>query len=72
MIKTHDLKIVTVDGIAIHYFFKKEKSDINGNPRFKVFVMDPDGAAVYETLFKCYDGQIKEHVIRFIEEAIAC
>ena len=72
MIKTHDLKTVIVDGIAIHYFFKKEKNDINGNPRFQVFIMDPDGAAIYETLFKGYDGQIKEYVIRFIEEAIAC
>ena len=71
MIKTHDLKTVTVDGIAINYFFKKEKNDINGNPRFKVFIIDPEGPAIYETIFKCYDGQIKAQVIRFIEEAAA-
>ena len=69
MIKTHDLKTVVIDGIAINYFVKKEKNDINGNPRFKVFIIDPDGPAVYETIFKCYDSQIKAHVISFIETA---
>ncbi len=71
MSKIHDLKTVVIDGIAINYFFKKEKNDINGNPRFKVFIIDPEGPAIYETIFKCYDGQIKAHVIRFIETAAA-
>ena len=72
MLKTHDLKTVVIDGIAINYFFKKEKNDINGNPRFKVFIIDPEGPAIYETIFHCYDGQIKEYVISFIERAAAC
>ena len=71
MIKTHDLKSVVIDGIAINYFFKKEKNDINGNPRFRVYIIDPDGPAIYETIFNCYDGQIKAYVIRFIETAAA-
>mgnify|MGYP003296141367 CR=1 FL=1 len=71
MIKIHDLKTVVVDGIAINYFFKKEKNDRNGNPRFKVFIIDPEGPAIHETIFHCYDGQIKAYVIRFIEEAAA-
>lgn len=71
MIKIHDLKTVVIDGIAINYFFKREKNDVNGNPSFRVYIMDPDGPAIYETIFKCYDGQIKAHVIRFIETAAA-
>lgn len=71
MQKIHDLKTVVVDGIAINYFFKKEKNDVNGNPRFRVYIIDPDGPAIYETVFKCYDSQIKTLVINFIETAAA-
>ena len=69
MIKTHDLKTIVSDGIAINYFSTREKNDINGNPRFKVFIIDPDTSAIYETIFKGYDSQIKNHVINFIESA---
>lgn len=72
MIKTHDLKTVVVDGIAVNYFFKKEKNDRNGNPRFKVFIIDPDGPAVYEEIFHCYNGQIPEWVASFIKRMTAC
>ena len=72
MLKTHDLKTVVIDGIAINYFYTKEKNDINGNPRFTVYIIDPDTSAIYQTAFKGYDSQIKNHVIRFIEEALAC
>ena len=72
MQKIHDLQTVVIDGIAINYFFKKEKNDRNGNPRFKIFIFDPEGPAIYETIFHCYDGQIKERVISFIEGAAAC
>ena len=69
MQKIHDLKTAVIDGLAINYFYKKEKNDINGNPRFKVFIIDPEGPAIYETIFHCYDGQIKEYVIMFIKRA---
>ena len=69
MPKIHDLKTAVIDSIAINYFYKREKNDINGNPRFRVFVIDPDTAAIYETVFKGYDSQIKNHVIQFIESA---
>lgn len=69
MQKIHDLKTAVIDSISINYFYTREKNDINGNPRFKVFVIDPDTAAIYETIFKGYDSQIKNHVINFIESA---
>ena len=69
MQKIHDLKTIVIDHIAINYFSTREKNDINGNPRFKVFIIDPDTSAIYETVFKGYDSQIKNHVIQFIESA---
>ena len=71
MQKVHDLKTVVIDGIAINYFFKREKNDINGNPRFRVYIIDPDGSAIYEAVFKCYDSQVKEYVTNFIKEGVA-
>lgn len=71
MKKSHDLKTVVVNPImAVNYFYTREKNDVNGNPRFRVFIIDPDGPAVYETIFKTYEGLIADHVRRFIEEAI--
>ena len=67
----HHLKNVRIDGLAIEFFYTKEKADQNGNPRFKVYVIDPDAPAVYETIVKCYESQIKEHVTSFIERAAA-
>ena len=52
MKKYHDLKTVVSDHIAIHYFYVKEKNDTNGNPRFRVYIIDPDAPTVYETIFK--------------------
>ena len=71
MLKMHHLKTVRNNGMSISYFYTKEKADRNGNPRFKIYVMDPDAPAVYETIVKCYESQIKEHVISFIETAVA-
>lgn len=65
--KTCDLKTITVNHVAIQYFYKREKSDVNGNPRFRVYVIDPEAPAVYETIFKCYESQIGERVARFAE-----
>lgn len=68
MKKIHDLKTVVVNHISVNYFYTREKNDVNGNPRFRVYIIDPDGVAVYETIFKTYEGLIKDHVIMFIEE----
>ena len=69
MKKFHDLKTVIVNHIAINYFYTREKNDVNGNARYRVFIMDPDAPTMYETIFKCYESQIKELVTMFIEEA---
>ena len=49
------------------YFYTREKKDLNGNSRFRVYIIDPDGPAVYETILKCYECQIKELVSMFME-----
>lgn len=65
--KSHDVKTVTINNIEYNYFYIREKNDRNGNPRYKIFITDPDALAVYEVIAKTYDGLIKEWVIRFIE-----
>ena len=67
--KTHDLKTVTVNNSFIQYFYIREKNDRNGNPRYRVYIIDPDGPAVYETIARTYDGLIAEYVKKFVEEA---
>ena len=68
MKKIHDLKTVVINHEAINYFYKREKCDTYGNSRYRVFIIDPDGSAVYETIFKCYECQIARRVEMFIEE----
>ena len=69
MKKIYDLKTVVVNHEAINYFYQREKCDTYGNPRFRVFIIDPDGSAVYETIFKTYEGLIGEQVKMFVERA---
>lgn len=70
MIKTHDLKTTKANYEAISFFYLREKNDINGNSRFRVFIIDTETATVYETIFKCYESQIKERVTMYIENQI--
>ena len=65
--KIYDLNKTIANYETVSYFYKREKNDVNGNPRFSVYIIDPDGA-VYESLFKCYEGQIKARVSAFVEE----
>jgi hypothetical protein len=67
MIKEHILQYLIIDNIEIKYFYKREKRDINGNSRFRVYIIDPDAPVVYETIFKCYESQIPELITTFIE-----
>ena len=66
MTKTHDLKTVVVNHIAFNYFYTREKNDVNGNPRYRVYIIDPDGPAVYERIFKTYsvEDSIKNYLER--------
>ena len=66
MQRIHFMHTVRHDGMAINYFYTKEKADRNGNPRYKVYIMDPDAPAVYENTITCYECQIEEHVTSFI------
>ena len=68
MKKIYNLKTVVINHESINYHYKREKCDVYGNSRFRVFIIDPDGSAVYETIFKCYESQIARRVEMFIEE----
>lgn len=67
MKKIHDLKNIVINHESINYFYQREKCDVYGNPRFRVFIIDPDGPAVYETIFKTYEGLIADNVKIFLE-----
>ena len=64
--KTYSLNGTTVNYETIQYFYKRETNDKNGNPRYRVFIIDPIGL-VYEKIFKCYEFQIEERIISLIE-----
>mgnify|MGYP003299631750 CR=1 FL=1 len=66
--KTHDLKTIRANYETVQYFYTREKNDINGNPRFRVFVIDQETATVHEIIFKCYESQIADRVRASIEE----
>ena len=70
MIKTHDLKTVVVNNISFNYFYKREKATQSGNPRYRVWIIDPDGPGVYETILTTYylaDG-VKKYIEFQLEE----
>jgi hypothetical protein len=68
MLKTHDLKTTKANYETVSFFYTREKNDINGNPRFRVFFIDTETATVYETILKCYENQIPERVAALIEK----
>ena len=68
--KMHDLKSIVIGGNCFSFFYLREKNDVNGNARFRVYIIDPDGPAVHETIFKCYESQLSERVSAYIEFTI--
>lgn len=70
MLKTHELKTTKANYETVSFFYIREKNDVNGNPRFRVFILDNDTPTVYETVFKCYESQIPERVTAHIENQI--
>lgn len=70
MKKQHELKAVVIDGQRFEYFAIREKNDPNGNPRYRVFIIDPDGPAAHENIFKCYESQLSEWVTAFVNKEV--
>ena len=68
MKKTHDLKTVYFNNMAVNYFYIREKNDINGNPRYRVFIIDPEGPAVYERIFKTYC--VESSIVNYLEKEL--
>ena len=62
----YDLKTIVIDCNRYSYFYKREKNDVNGNPRFRVWLLDPDNIAIYEKVIKCYESQIHGHLEEII------
>ena len=62
--KEHKLYTVVANYKEVNYFYKREKPDVNGNSRFRVFIIDGDGL-VYESILKCYEYEIEDDVISF-------
>lgn len=60
----YDLKSVVVGFVRYNYFYNREKNDRNGNPRFRVWILDPDGGAVYEEVFTTYnlENAVKNYI----------
>lgn len=62
----YNLKTIVIDCNRYSYFYKREKNDVNGNPRFRVWLLDPDNIAVYENVIKCYESAIHGHLEEII------
>ena len=65
--KIHDLKHIIIDNMEYQYFHIREKNDRNGNPRYRVYIIDPNGPAVYEKIAHTYDGLLSQFVTTFIQ-----
>jgi hypothetical protein len=65
-----DLHSIVIDHCEFNYFYTGAGNDTNGNRRFHIYIIDPDGPAVYETFIKCYTFQIPGRVKNFILENI--
>ena len=68
--KMHDLKTTVANYETVSFFYIREKNDVNGNPRFRVYILDSETSTVYETILKCYESQIPERVTAHIENQI--
>lgn len=68
--KKHELHTVIANYESVYYFYIREKNDINGNPRYRVYIIDPEVSRVYEIMLKCYDFQIADRIRDHIENNI--
>lgn len=70
MLKVHNLKTTKANFETVSFFYIREKCDACGNSRFRVYILDSETPAVYETIFKCQEFQIPERVTAYIENQI--
>lgn len=68
--KQHTLHSVTAHGLTILYFYTKEKRDVNGNSRYRVFMIDTETNTVYERIFTTYESQIATVIMANIESGV--
>lgn len=65
--KIHELKSVVANGWRVDYFAVREKNDRNGNPRYRVWIIDE--SSVIERIFCSYN--LEDSIISFIERGLA-
>ena len=65
--KMHELKSVIANHWRVDYFAVKMKNDVNGNPRFRVWIIDE--SSVIEKVFCTYN--LEDSIINYIEKGIA-
>ena len=70
MNKIHNLKSVVIDHNLFSFFYIRIQCDKCGNSRFRVYIIDPETVAVYETIFKCQEFQITERVSDYINSEV--
>lgn len=68
MKKYHELKTLIIDGEKLNYFYTKEKRDVNGNSRFRVYMFCASGDLVIETIFKTYETILPDAITNFIKQ----
>ena len=67
MTKIHDIKTIVADGMVIKYFYKRERNDYYGNPRYRVYIIELENRAITETIAETYN--LDEWVCSFLKNA---
>lgn len=67
MKRLYDLKILNYNDKIYYYFIKREKNDINGNPRYKVIIIDSKNATAHEVIFKQYESLLEESIKNYLK-----
>lgn len=65
MTRIHDIKTIVTDGTVIKYFYKRERNDSYGNPRYRVYIIELESRAITETIAKTYN--LDEWVCAFVK-----
>lgn len=68
--RTHEFKTVIIDGNEYKWFYYIEKVLNSGKCRCQVFILDPDGPAVYQVVIRSYLCVLHIDVKHYIESQI--